>query len=170
MKTDSFELRLSPYANYNKQKYKFEGSHGHPQNLFQGGATSTFCLSFSDCWQCNANGRTQKENDHYYVNSCLQCLPVRKLYTEPWASEGFFPGGATRGFFLTFSRGPKWWNLIFPTRNLANNLFCCKFQNPGGVKTTLPTPMHWTNICFSDHGYFKTELSSKRITNCEFLD
>jgi len=26
-----------------------------------GGAKSTFYLSFSDCWRCNANGRTQNE-------------------------------------------------------------------------------------------------------------
>jgi len=35
-----------------------------------------------------------------------------------WASEGFFPGGATRWFFQYFSRGgQKWWNLVFTTRN-----------------------------------------------------
>ena len=27
--------------------------------------------------------------------------------SSPWASEGFFPGGATRRFFLKFSRGAK---------------------------------------------------------------
>jgi len=25
--------------------------HGRPQKFFQGGATSTFCLSFSNCWR-----------------------------------------------------------------------------------------------------------------------
>jgi len=26
---------------------------------FPGGTTSTFCSSFSSCWRCNANGRSQ---------------------------------------------------------------------------------------------------------------
>jgi len=34
--------------------------HGRPQKFFQKGAKSTFCLSFSGCWRCNANGRTPK--------------------------------------------------------------------------------------------------------------
>jgi len=29
--------------------------------IFPGGVKSTFCLYFSVCWRCNANGRTQKE-------------------------------------------------------------------------------------------------------------
>jgi len=32
---------------------------------------------------------------------------VRILIMHSWASEGFFPGGATRVFFLNFSRGGK---------------------------------------------------------------
>ena len=51
---------------------------------------------------------------------------------SPWASEGFFPGVATRGFFQNFSRGDqKWWNLVFTPQNWKNNLFCWNFQNPG---------------------------------------
>jgi len=46
---------------------------------FQGGAKSTFCLSFSGSWRCNANRRTQnaspflhhKENAQCYGNSCI---------------------------------------------------------------------------------------------------
>jgi len=32
--------------------------HGRPQKFFQG-TMSKFCLSFTGCWQCNANGRSQ---------------------------------------------------------------------------------------------------------------
>jgi len=42
---------------------------------------STFCLSFSGFWRCNASGRTQnallflhhKENAQCYGNGCKQC-------------------------------------------------------------------------------------------------
>jgi len=33
--------------------------HERLQKFFQRGATSIFCLSFSCCWRCNANGRSQ---------------------------------------------------------------------------------------------------------------
>ena len=33
--------------------------HGHPQKFFQVGAKLTFCLTFSGCWQCSANGHSQ---------------------------------------------------------------------------------------------------------------
>jgi len=32
--------------------------HGHPQIFFPGWAMLKFCLSFSGCWQCNANERS----------------------------------------------------------------------------------------------------------------
>jgi len=42
-----------------------------------------------------------------------------------WASERFFPGGASRGFSQkVFQWGQKWWNLFFTPRNRKNNLFC----------------------------------------------
>jgi len=54
---------------------------------FPGGAKSTFRLSFSACWRCNANRRTQnessflhhKENAQCYGNSCIQCFPSKKI-------------------------------------------------------------------------------------------
>jgi len=56
--------------------------------IFAGGAKSTFCLSFSVCWQCNANGRTQKENVQCCGNSCIQCFPCKKtLQVSKWFSE-----------------------------------------------------------------------------------
>jgi len=77
--------------------------------IFSRGTKSTFCLSFSDCWRCNANGRTQKENVQCYGNSCKQCLPCEKT-------------------------------------------------------------LHWANVCFGEHGYFKDWVS--RVLNelkpCEF--
>jgi len=33
--------------------------HGRLQKFFQVGATLIFCLSFSGCWRCNANGLSQ---------------------------------------------------------------------------------------------------------------
>jgi len=42
---------------------------------FSRGAKSTFCLSFSDCWRCNANGHIKKGNVQCYGNSCIQCFP-----------------------------------------------------------------------------------------------
>jgi len=52
---------------------------------------STFCLFFSDCWRCNANGRTQKENVQCYGNSCKQCFPCEK--TLHWANVCFSEHG-----------------------------------------------------------------------------
>jgi len=34
-----------------KRKRESKISHGRPQKFFQGGATSTFSLSFSNCWR-----------------------------------------------------------------------------------------------------------------------
>jgi len=44
--------------------------HGHPQKFFQGGATLTFCLSFSGCYRCNVQKLlnlfyTTKEMPHF---------------------------------------------------------------------------------------------------------
>jgi len=44
---------------------------------------STFCLSFSGCWRCNANGRTQKQKiSSFTATVAYSVFPVRKLYTE----------------------------------------------------------------------------------------
>jgi len=69
------------------------------------GSESTFCLSFSGCWLCNAGGRTHnalpflhhKENARCYSNSCKQYFPSTKF-------------------------------------------------------------LHWANVCFGEHEFFKTEL------------
>jgi len=60
---------------------------GVRRNFSRGGAKSTFWLSFSGCWRCNANGRTRnaspflhhKENVQCYGNSCIQCFPSKKI-------------------------------------------------------------------------------------------
>jgi len=57
--------------------------------IFPGGAKSTFCSTFSGCWRCNANGRTQsaspllhhKENVQCCGNSYIQCFPSKKILT-----------------------------------------------------------------------------------------
>jgi len=60
-------------------EYKFPKSFaaiGVRRNFASGGETSTFSLSFSDCWTCSANGRSQnalpfpkhKENAPCYGN------------------------------------------------------------------------------------------------------
>jgi len=64
---------------------------------FSRGGKSTFCLSFSVCWRCNPNGRTQKIVQ-FHGNSHVQCFPYKKI-------------------------------------------------------------LHWENICFSENGYFKSELA-----------
>jgi len=50
------------------------------RRIFSRGGKSIFCFSFLDCWRCNANGRTQKQNVHVqcYCNSWKQCLPCKK--------------------------------------------------------------------------------------------
>jgi len=65
----------------------FVPRHGRPQKFFRDGAKSTFRLSFSACWRCNANGLAQnaspflhhKENAQYYGNSCIQCYRSKKI-------------------------------------------------------------------------------------------
>jgi len=64
--------------------------HGRPQNFFQGGAKSTFCLSFSGWWRCNANGGIEKRK----CSMLRQQLPTCKK-TLQWAflclsEHGFF--------------------------------------------------------------------------------
>jgi len=49
--------RLSDLLFFSQCAYRY--THGGPQKFLQGGTKSTFCLSFSVCWRCNANGRTQ---------------------------------------------------------------------------------------------------------------
>jgi len=47
--------------------------HGRPQK--------TFCSSFSVCWPCNANGRTQKMSN-VTATVTYSVFPIRKFYTE----------------------------------------------------------------------------------------
>jgi len=49
--------------------------HGHPQKVFQGGATSTSCLSFLGFWRCIAN-------------ICLRCALPIPLHKENTPSYG----------------------------------------------------------------------------------
>ena len=44
---------------------------------------------------------------NFLVTGCY--LATRNIYyvQYAWASEGFFPGGGIRGFFLNFSRGDQ---------------------------------------------------------------
>jgi len=58
----------------------------------------------------------------------------------PWASQGFFPGGAVGNFLKIFSRGgQKWWNLCFTHRNWKNNLFLLIISKSRRAKPPCPT-------------------------------
>jgi len=64
---------------------------GVRRNLSRGRATSTFCLSFSGCWRCNANGRLQnpllflhKENAQW--KHALHSHLFWNLYVELYTS------------------------------------------------------------------------------------
>jgi len=47
--------------------------HRRPQKFFQGVATSTFCLSFSCCWWCNANSRSHNALPFLHHNENAPC-------------------------------------------------------------------------------------------------
>jgi len=58
-----------------------------------------------------------------------------------WASEGFFPGGATRGFSKIFPGGAKSSEIwLFPVEIKKTSFFCLNFQNPRGPRLLLPLP------------------------------
>jgi len=75
------------------------------RNLSGGGAKSTFCLSLSGCWRCNANRRTQnaspflhhKKNAQCYGNSCIaRVFPSEKtlhLANVSFSEHGYFKTG-----------------------------------------------------------------------------
>ena len=69
----------------------------------------------------------------------LKSLPT---YLQPRASEGFFPGGASREFSQIFCRGgQKWWNLFFTPRNWKKQpFFANNFKIQGGGKAPSPPP------------------------------
>ena len=76
-------LRNNRNSGYSKSfLFRNKARHERPQKFFKGrGAKSTFWLSFSLCWRCNANGRTQKmSNDTATVTYSV--FPLRKFYTE----------------------------------------------------------------------------------------
>ena len=57
---------------------------GVRRKFSRGGATLTYCLSFSGCWRCDANGRSKlalaflhhKENYPWYKNSPKNCASL----------------------------------------------------------------------------------------------
>jgi len=63
------------------------------------------------------------------VDQSTTTVHKKRCKSRAWASKLFFPGGGTRGFFQSFSRGgKKWRNLLFTTRNKKNNFFLLKFS------------------------------------------
>jgi len=57
----------------------------------------------------------------------------------PWASEGFFPWGVSRGISQKFFQGgQKWENWVFTPRNWKNNFFLLILSKSRGSK---PTPL-----------------------------
>jgi len=59
--------------------------------MFSRGGHGWYCLFYSDCWWCNANGRSHKENVQCYGDSCKQCFPRKN--TLPWANVCFSEHG-----------------------------------------------------------------------------
>jgi len=49
---------------------KSNSSMGVRRNFSRGGETSKFCLSFSGCWRCNVNGRSQNALSFYPISLC----------------------------------------------------------------------------------------------------
>ena len=76
--------------------------------------------------------------------SCLVLLPSSCNYSSlrPWASEGFFPGEASRVFSQNFFQGggQKWWNLVLTPWNWKNNLFLLIISKYRGAKSSLSPP------------------------------
>ena len=68
---------------------------------------------------------------------------------QPWASEGFFPGGDHLGIFPKFFHGggPKVVKFEFSHSKLRKKLFYWKFQNPLG-RPAPPSDVHASNWCW----------------------
>jgi len=47
-----------------------------PAVIFPGGETSTFCLYFSGCWQCNALGRSQSASPFLHKKELLDFTAI----------------------------------------------------------------------------------------------
>jgi len=105
--------------------------------------------SQQEVWHWRGNPLTRLESprflsvgflkDNVYQNNPqttgeLKAAMTKRRVFESWASEGFFPeGGHWRIFPKFFQGGAKSGEIcFFPTQNQENNLFCKKFQNPGG--------------------------------------
>ena len=71
------QTRLYKCSSLNIAKCMFMGV----RRYFLGGPKSTFCLSFSVCWRCNANGRTQKMCN-VTATITTTVFPIRNFYTE----------------------------------------------------------------------------------------
>jgi len=66
---------------------------GVRRNFSKGGATSTFCFSFSGCWRCNANARSQTLCPFYTTKKRPHvAAAVTKKHPVVWDSEVFFRG------------------------------------------------------------------------------
>jgi len=52
-------VSLDYFAHTWKLAERVKVAMGVRRNFSRGGATSTFCLSFSGCWRCHENGRSQ---------------------------------------------------------------------------------------------------------------
>jgi len=75
-------MRLVNIGNIRKHEQPLVSIGGaRPQTFFQGGAKSTFCLSFSVCWRCSANGHTQKMSN-VTATVTYAVFPIRKFYTK----------------------------------------------------------------------------------------
>jgi len=77
--------------------------------------------------------------------SPLDIKTAAKIATR--ASEGFFQGGATRGFFKIFWGGKSSEICFFPLETKKTTFLCCNFQNPGGAKAP-PSDTHVQQLIF----------------------
>jgi len=79
-------------------------------------------------------------------------IPKSK-HSRTWASPEMFPGGQSRHFVYFF------WLLTMQrklTYTKKENVQC--YGNSCIKCFPCKNTLHWANVCFSEHGYFKTEL------------
>ena len=84
--------------------------------------------------QCNVMDRLQ-QHPHLTTNCTDRTFLLWRLNLASWASEGFLPGGATRGFSLKyFQGGPKVLKfVIYPMKLKKQPFFTNNFKFQGGA-------------------------------------
>jgi len=95
-----------------QQIFRLSWASAELLKFFQSGTTSTFCLSFSGCWRCNANGHPQKalpylnhtENALCYGSRLKNCVSLAAMCLF----HSYFFSHSINQCFSKWAESPPW--------------------------------------------------------------